>query len=71
MRNGGTANGTRVLLFDCNTTGSQTWVSQANGTLLNPQSGRCLDDPNNSETIGDLLQIYDRNTTAQQYRLCG
>ncbi|OLE27145.1 MAG: glycoside hydrolase, partial [Catenulispora sp. 13_1_20CM_3_70_7] len=59
VTNGATANGTRVQLFDCNGTGSQTWVSQADGSLLNPQSGRCLDDPNNNEKAGDLLQIYD------------
>src|SRR5579884_1136165 len=64
--------GTQVQLFDCNGTGSQAWVSQSNGSLLNPQSGRCLDDPNNNEASGDLLQIYDCNgTAAQQFRLGG
>src|SRR5207248_3270444 len=49
VTNGATANGTRVQLYDCNGSGSQTWVTQSNGALLNPQSGRCLDDPNNTE----------------------
>ena len=42
------------------------------GLLRNPQSGRCLDDPNNNEKAGDLLQIYDcDNTVAQQFSLGG
>ena len=40
----GTANGTTVDLYDCNGTGAQTWVPQSNGALLNPNSGKCLDD---------------------------
>ena len=47
-------------------------MTQANGSLLNPQSGRCLDDPNNNEKTGDLLEIYDcNNTAAQQFSLGG
>lgn len=42
---GGTGHGTGVDLYPCNGTGAQTWVPQPNGTLLNPQSGRCLSDP--------------------------
>ncbi|HEV7657839.1 MAG TPA: arabinofuranosidase catalytic domain-containing protein, partial [Mycobacteriales bacterium] len=38
----GTANGTQVELFDCNGIGGQKWVQQADGSLRNPQSGRCL-----------------------------
>ncbi len=37
------------------------WVHQANGSLLNPQSGRCLDDPQGVTTDGTKLQIYDCN----------
>lgn len=65
--NAGTANGTLVQLWDCNSTGSQTWVAQANGELLNPQSGRCLDDPNGNTTPGAVqLQLYDCNAGAAQ-----
>jgi len=35
-RGGGTGNGTPVQLWDCNGTGSQTWVTRADGTILNP-----------------------------------
>src|SRR5260370_13032 len=40
----GTANGTLVDLYTCNGTGAQVWVPQSNGELLNPNSGKCLDD---------------------------
>ena len=43
------------------------WTSDA-GTraLVNPQSGRCLDDPNSTTSNGTQLQIYDCNTTNAQ-----
>ena len=41
---GGTANGTLVDLYACNGTGAQVWQPQSNGSLVNPQSGACLDD---------------------------
>ncbi len=40
----GTANGTTVDLYTCNGTGAQVWVPQSNGELVNPNSGKCLDD---------------------------
>jgi chitinase len=40
----GTANGTLVDLYDCNGTGAQVWTPQSNGELVNPASGKCLDD---------------------------
>ncbi|HEY3958025.1 MAG TPA: ricin-type beta-trefoil lectin domain protein, partial [Streptosporangiaceae bacterium] len=40
----GTANGTTVDLYTCNGTGAQTWVPQSDGSLVNPSSGKCLDD---------------------------
>ena len=62
----GTANFTKVELYDCNGVGGQKWVPQANWSLLNPQSGRCLDDPSGNTTNGTQLQIYDCNGTAAQ-----
>jgi predicted chitinase len=40
----GTANGTLVNLYTCNGTVAQVWQAQSNGELLNPNSGKCLDD---------------------------
>src|SRR5271166_5094208 len=42
---GATGNGTLVELWDCNGNPAQQWRQQGNA-LVNPQSGRCLDDPN-------------------------
>ena len=65
--NAGTANGTAVQLYDCNSTGAQTWVAQANGELLNPQSGRCLNVPGGNTTPGAVqLQLQDCSASAAQ-----
>jgi chitinase len=65
----GTANGTTVDLYDCNGTGAQTWVPQANGELLNPNSGKCLDDTGYGGS-GTQVQIWSCADTAnQQWKL--
>jgi hypothetical protein len=56
----GTANGTQVELWDCNGVGGQKWVQQADGSLRNPQSGRCLDSPNGAPPTAPAC----RSTTA-------
>jgi hypothetical protein len=58
--------GAAVQLWDCNNVGGQVWVQQANGALLNPQSGRCLDAPSGSTANGTRLQIWDCNGSAAQ-----
>jgi chitinase len=63
---GGTTDGTTVDLYDCNGSGAQVWVPQANGELLNPQSGKCLDDPGFSTSWGTQLGIWDCNDGANQ-----
>ncbi|WP_369188640.1 arabinofuranosidase catalytic domain-containing protein [Streptomyces sp. R08] len=62
----GTADGTKVELWDCNGVGGQKWVQQADGSLLNPQSGRCLDSPSGATANGTRLQIATCNGTAAQ-----
>jgi hypothetical protein len=62
----GTAAGTKVELYDCNGVGGQKWVQQANGSLLNPQSGLCLDDPSGNTANGTQLQIWTCNGTSAQ-----
>ena len=44
INGGGTADGTTVDLYDCNGTAAQVFIPQSNGSLYNPQSGKCLDD---------------------------
>jgi hypothetical protein len=62
----GTAPGTKVELYDCNSVGGQQWVPQANGSLVNPQSGLCLDDPSGNTTNGTQLQIWTCNNQSPQ-----
>jgi len=63
---GGTANGTLVDLYSCNGTGAQVWQPQSNGSLLNPQSGKCLDDTGWSTTPGTQVQIWSCTGGANQ-----
>ena len=46
--------------------GGQVWQQQADGSLRNPQSGRCLDSPNGATGNGTRLQIWDCNGSAAQ-----
>jgi beta-glucosidase len=63
---GGTANGTLVDLYSCNGTGAQVWQPQSNGSLLNPQSGKCLDDTGWSTAPGTQVQIWSCTGAANQ-----
>jgi chitinase len=53
----GTANGTTVDLYTCNGTGAQVWEPQSNGELINPNSGKCLDDTGYGGS-GTQVQIW-------------
>jgi Glycosyl hydrolase family 59/Ricin-type beta-trefoil lectin domain len=63
--NGSTADGTLVDLWSCNGGNNQVWNVVGN-TLVNPQSGKCLDDPGYSTTPGTQLDIWDCNGGANQ-----
>ena len=60
-----TADGTLVDLWGCNGGANQVWDA-VNGTLVNPQSGKCLDDPALSTTPGTQLDIWDCNGGSNQ-----
>ena len=62
---GGTANGTKIEIWDCNGGGNQVWQAY-NGGYRNPASGRCLDDPGLSTTDGTQLVLWDCNGGANQ-----
>ncbi|GIE79613.1 hypothetical protein Aph02nite_55630 [Actinoplanes philippinensis] len=71
--NGGetaTANGTLTVIAKCAATLDQQWVvswdTSGRPRLLNPNSGRCVDDPNSSTANGTQLQIYTCNNTGAQ-----
>jgi predicted chitinase len=61
----GTADGTKVDLYTCNGTGAQVWQAQSNGALLNPNSGKCLDDTGWGGS-GTQVQIWDCSGNANQ-----
>jgi non-reducing end alpha-L-arabinofuranosidase len=61
-----TAVGAQAELWDCNGGGNQKWVQQANGSLLNPQSGLCLDDPGGNTAGGTQLEIWTCNGGSNQ-----
>ncbi|MGC0360677.1 hypothetical protein RKD25_007966 [Streptomyces sp. SAI-124] len=61
----GTANGTKIEIWDCNGGTNQQWQTY-NGGYRNPVSGRCLDDPNASTTDGTQLVLWDCNGGAHQ-----
>lgn len=64
--NGGVrTNNARVQLYTCNSTGAQLWTLQSDGTLLNPQSGRCLSTSATNPT-GTQLFIFDCGTGTEQ-----
>ena len=65
----GTANGTKVQLYTCNGTAAQVWQAQSNGELVNPNSGKCLDDTGSGGS-GTQLQIWSCTDAAnQQWKL--
>ena len=66
INGGGTADGTAVDLCDGNGTAAQVFIPQSNGSLYNPQSGKCLDDTGWSTTPGTQLQIWDCTGNANQ-----
>jgi hypothetical protein len=49
----------------CNGGGNQQWLP-VKGMLVNPVSGRCLDDPGFTTTNGTQLEIWDCNGGSNQ-----
>jgi poly(3-hydroxybutyrate) depolymerase len=67
----GGANGTKVRLWDCVDNEHQRWTSSAQ-SLLNPETGTCLDATNQSSVDTTPLQIWDcHNQPNQQWALPG
>jgi prepilin-type N-terminal cleavage/methylation domain-containing protein len=64
--NGGQrVNNTVVQLYGCNSTGAQVWTLRSDGTLLNPQAGKCL-STNVATPVGPQLFIFDCGTGTEQ-----
>ncbi|PYC71010.1 hypothetical protein C7C46_27115 [Streptomyces tateyamensis] len=65
--NEGTQNNTLVQYATCAPgVASQQWFPRGNGSIYNPASGRCLDDPAGNIASGTRPQLYDCNGTPSQ-----
>ncbi len=62
----GTGNGALVRLWTCNGSGAQNWTAGANGSLVNTQSGKCLDANGASSADGTQLIIWTCHGGANQ-----
>ena len=65
VNGGDTTDGTVVDAYSCNSTAAQDWVPQPGGDLVNPQSGKCLED-NGDGGSGTQLIIDDCNGQSDQ-----
>ena len=61
----GTKPGTVIQLYNCTGDDAQQWVARSDGSLLNPASGLCLEDPN-SGPGGTQLDIDTCTGAADQ-----
>ncbi|MBT2472417.1 ricin-type beta-trefoil lectin domain protein [Streptomyces sp. ISL-66] len=61
-----TASGTPVIFYNCIGEGGQQWLPRADGSIYNPQSNSCLDDPWDSRVNGTQFQLYTCNGTTAQ-----
>ncbi|GAA0654135.1 hypothetical protein GCM10010193_00300 [Kitasatospora atroaurantiaca] len=59
-------NGTTVQLAPCSGTTAQQWLLSPTGYLLNPPSGKCLDDPRSTAVPGTPLNLWTCNGTGAQ-----
>jgi beta-glucosidase len=60
-----TGNGNAIDLYTCNGTAAQNWQPLSSGEVINPESGKCLDDTAFGGS-GTGLIIYDCNSGANQ-----
>jgi hypothetical protein len=63
---GGTTDGANLALYNCDGTTSQEFIPQSNGTLYNPRSNKCVDDPGASTTSPTLVEIRSCDGSAEQ-----
>ncbi|MGM1064920.1 PQQ-dependent sugar dehydrogenase [Saccharothrix sp. Mg75] len=62
----GTADGSLVRLWTCNGGAAQNWAAGANGSLVNQQSGRCLDANGGGSADGTQLIVWSCHGGANQ-----
>ncbi|GIJ53281.1 RICIN domain-containing protein [Virgisporangium aurantiacum] len=62
----GEANGTPVILYQCNRTDAQQWQIRGDGTWRNPQSNKCLGTVGGRSDPGTRLAVFDCAGAASQ-----
>jgi hypothetical protein len=55
----GDANGTPVILYQCNRSDAQQWQVRGDGTWRNPQSNKCLSTVGGRSDPGTRLAVFD------------
>ncbi len=60
------SNLTPIQWWFCHGGANQVWQPGANGSLVNPASGKCLDDPNFNTANGTQLILFTCNGGANQ-----
>ncbi|MFR9797238.1 lectin [Streptomyces sp. MS06] len=60
----GTADGTHVQIWDCNSTYAQDWIIAGDGTIR--ALGKCLDADHSGTTNGTLIQLWTCNGSGAQ-----
>lgn len=60
---GGVTVNTSAVLWSCDGAANQQWRFTSGDELYNPNSRRCLGDPNSTQTNGDQMAIVDCGTT--------
>jgi hypothetical protein len=53
----GTANGTKVQVYTCNSSVAQKWIMMSDGSLQNPNSGKCLQPVAGGTADGTVMEI--------------
>ncbi|WP_199443505.1 ThuA domain-containing protein [Umezawaea beigongshangensis] len=62
----GTGDGAVVRSWSCHGGGGQNWAAGANGSLVNPQSGKCLDANGGGSADGTQLIVWSCHGGANQ-----
>ncbi|MDX2757036.1 ThuA domain-containing protein [Streptomyces europaeiscabiei] len=61
-----TGNGSRVQLWSCNGGANQNWQAYPDGSLRNPQAGKCLDVSGANSSDGTLVSLWTCHGGANQ-----
>jgi hypothetical protein len=64
--NSGSASHNPVDLWTCNGHDAEQWIAQSDGSLLNPETSMCLDDPSSTTSDGTQIVIATCNETNAQ-----